>query len=105
MPKRELYSHLELEFAQGELLIVGDPFARAIPDSELTPVQISKRDEDWGKVEKFLLPNMNILLKKQGCEIKIAEIVSESGLGKTKVKKLLSRYWQRCMNKNATLRD
>ncbi|UDK97516.1 DDE-type integrase/transposase/recombinase [Lysinibacillus sphaericus] len=105
MPKRELYSHLELELAQGELLIVADPFARAIPDSELTPVQMNKRDEDWETVEKFLLPNIKELLKKQGREAKIVEIVSKSGLGKTKVKKLLSRYWQRGMNKNAMLPD
>lgn len=105
MPKRELYSHLELEIAQGELLIVADPFAKAIPDSELTPVQRSKRDEDWETLEKYILPNMNELLKKQGREAKIIEIASESGLGKTKVKKLLSRYWQRGMNKNAMLPD
>lgn len=105
MPKRELYSHLELELAQGELLIVVDPFARAIPDSELTLVQRSKRDEDWTTVEKYILPNMNELLKKQGREAKIVEIASESGLGKTKVKKLLSRYWLQGMNKNAMLPD
>lgn len=39
MPKRELYSNLELELIEGQLLIVADPFARAIPDSELTSVQ------------------------------------------------------------------
>ncbi|MEC1305424.1 Mu transposase C-terminal domain-containing protein [Lysinibacillus capsici] len=105
MPKKELYNHLELEITQGDLLIVSDPFAKAIPDSELTPVQISKRDEDWATVEKLLLPNMKELLKKQGREAKIVKITSESGLGKTKVKKLLSRYWQRGMNKNAMLPD
>lgn len=105
MPKRELYNHLELELNQGQLLIVADPFARAIPDSELTPVQKSKRDEDWQAVETYLLPNMNELLKKQGREAKIVEILEQSGLGKTKVKKLLSRYWQRGMNKNAMLPD
>lgn len=105
MPKRELYSHLELELNQGDLLIVTDPFARAIPDSELTVIQKNKRDEDWETVEKYLLPNMNELLKKQGREAKIREISEQSGLGKTKVKKLLSRYWQRGMNKNAMLPD
>lgn len=105
MPKRELYSHLELELNQGQLLMVADPFARAIPDSELTAVQKSKREEDWETVENYLLPNMNELLKKQGREAKIVEISEQSGLGKTKVKKLLSRYWQRGMNKNAMLPD
>lgn len=105
MPKQELYNHLELELNQGQLLIVADPFAKAIPDNELTPVQKNKRDEDWEVVEKYLLPNMNELLKKQGREAKVVEISARSGLGKTKVKKLLSRYWQRGMNKNAMLPD
>lgn len=105
MPKRELYSHLEIELEQGELLRISDPFAKAIPDDELTSVQISKRDEDWATVENFILPNMKELLKKKGREVKIIEITAESGLGKTKVKKLLSRYWQRGMNKNAMLPD
>ncbi|OAB35658.1 hypothetical protein PMSD_12985 [Paenibacillus macquariensis subsp. defensor] len=105
MPKRELYNHLELELTQGELLIISDPFAKAIPDSELTPVQINKRDEDWVTVENFILPNMRELLKKLGREAKIVEIAARSGLGKTKVKKLLSRYWQRGMSKNAMLPD
>lgn len=105
MPKRELYSHLEIELEQGELLRISDPFAKAIPDDELTSVQISKRDEDWATVENFILPNMKELLKKKGREVKIVEITAESGLGKTKVKKLLSRYWQRGMNKNAMLPD
>lgn len=105
MPKRELYSHLEIELEQGELLSISDPFAKAIPDDELTSVQISKRNEDWATVENFILPNMKELLKKKGREVKIVEITAESGLGKTKVKKLLSRYWQRGMNKNAMLPD
>lgn len=105
MPKKELYTHLELELNQGQLLMVADPFAKAIPDSELTAVQKSKRDEDWEMVENYLLPNMNELLKKKGREAKIVEISVQSGLGKTKVKKLLSRYWQRGMNKNAVLPD
>ncbi|MEX3748292.1 MULTISPECIES: Mu transposase C-terminal domain-containing protein [Lysinibacillus] len=105
MPKRELYSHLEIELEQSELLIISDPFAKAIPDDELTSVQISKRDEDWVTVESFILPNMEELLKKNGRETKILEIVTQSGLGKTKVKKLLSRYWQRGMNRNAMLPD
>lgn len=82
-----------------------DPYAKAIPDNELTEVQIRKREEDWYIVEKYILHNMSELLNKQGRENKIQEIVKDSGLGKTKVKKLLSRYWQRGMNKNAMLPD
>ncbi len=103
--KKELYSVLQTDIKQGELLMVMDPYAKAIPDNELTEVQIRKREEDWYIVEKYILHNMSELLNKQGRENKIQEIVKDSGLGKTKVKKLLSRYWQRGMNKNAMLPD
>lgn len=105
MPQKELYSVLQTDIKQGELLVVMDPYAKAIPDNELTEVQIQKREEDWYTVEKYILHNMKELLNKQGRENEIQEIVKESGLGKTKVKKLLSRYWQRGMNKNAMLPD
>ena len=66
--------------------MVMDPYAKAIPDKELTEVQIRKREEDWYIVEKYILHNMSELLNKQGRENKIQEIVKDSGLGKTKVK-------------------
>lgn len=105
MPIKEIYTTLETDIKQGELFAVSDPFAKAIPDDELTEVQINKREQDWDIFEEFILPNMINLLQKKGREQKISEIVEQSGLGKTKVKKLLSRYWQRGMNKNALLPD
>ena len=86
MPQKELYSVLQTDIKQGELLMVMDPYAKAIPDKELTEVQIRKREEDWYIVEKYILHNMSELLNKQGRENKIQEIVKDSGLGKTKVK-------------------
>lgn len=105
MPIKELYTSLETDIRLGELLAVSDPYAKATPDDELTEVQINKREQDWDIFEQFILPNMSRLLQKRGREKKISEIVEQSGLGKTKVKKLLSRYWQRGMNKNALLPD
>jgi hypothetical protein len=105
MPQRELYSSFQTEINQGELLAVRDPYSKAIPDNELTEVQIRKRDEDWQTVKQYILPNMAEILQKKGREQRITEIVDECGLGKTKIKKLLSRYWQRGMNKNAMLPD
>jgi hypothetical protein len=105
MPKKELYSNVKSDIEQGELLIISDPFVKAISEEELTQVQKEKRNHDWMIVEKYILPNMDALLKKKGREVKIREISSESGLGKTKVKKILTRYWQRGMNKNAMLPD
>jgi Mu transposase, C-terminal len=105
MPTTELYTSLETDINQGELLAVSDPFVKAILDNELTEVQFKKREEDWDIVEKFIIPNMNNLLKKKGREQQISEIVEQTGLGKTKIKKILSRYWQRGMSKNAMIPD
>lgn len=105
MPTKELYTSLETDINQGELLAVSDPYVKAILDNELTEVQFKKREHDWDIVENFIITNMNNLLKKKGREQKISEIVEQTGLGKTKIKNILSRYWQRGMSKNAMIPD
>lgn len=105
MPKKELYSSLVTDIEQKECLIIADPFARAVAEDELTEVQIQKRDTDWEIIQTYCLEHMNSLLKKNGREIQIKEIAEALNVTPTKVKKLLSRYWQRGMNKNAMLPD
>ena len=74
MPIKELYSKLLVEIENEELLIITDPFSKTILESDLTKIQIKKRNEDWSIVEKFIIPNMDELLKKNGREAKITEI-------------------------------
>lgn len=105
MPRKELYSSLTTDIKQGELLAISDPYAKMISEGDLTEVQIRKREEDWETIQKYCVPNMQDLLRKQGRENKIIEVVRDSNLGKTKIKKLLTRYWQRGMTKNAMLPD
>lgn len=105
MPKKELYTSLLTDIEQKEWLIIPDPFARTITERELTDIQIQKRDTDWGIIQKYCLQHMRSLLQKSGRETKIKEIASEVAVTPTKIKKLLSRYWQRGMNKNAMLPD
>ncbi|NUJ07438.1 Mu transposase C-terminal domain-containing protein [Bacillus paranthracis] len=105
MPKKELYTTLVTEIEQKELLVIADPFARVVVNSDLTKVQIQKREDDWDTIQKYCLKHMDILLKKRGRETKIKEIAEELNVTPTKVKKLISRYWQRGMNKNAMLPD
>ncbi|MFJ8087101.1 Mu transposase C-terminal domain-containing protein [Lysinibacillus sp. NPDC095746] len=105
MPKKELYSSLVTDIEQKECLIIADPFARAVAEDELSEVQIQKRDADWEIIQTYCLEHMNSLLKKNGRETQIKEIAEALNVTPTKVKKLLSRYWQRGMNKNAMLPD
>ncbi|MFC4354811.1 Mu transposase C-terminal domain-containing protein [Chryseomicrobium palamuruense] len=105
MPKKELYATLSTEIEQKELLVIADPFARVVADSDLTDVQIQKREDDWDTIQKYCLEHMDVLLQRNGRETKIKEIAGELNVTPTKVKKLLSRYWQRGMTKNAVLPD
>ncbi|MGE7114171.1 Mu transposase C-terminal domain-containing protein [Lysinibacillus sp. NPDC047702] len=105
MPKKELFSSLVTDIEQKEWLIIADPFARVVAEEDLTEVQIQKRDKDWEIIQMYCLEHMNSLLQKNGRETKVKEIAEELNVTPTKVKKLLSRYWQRGMNKNAMLPD
>ncbi|MGE6896849.1 Mu transposase C-terminal domain-containing protein [Priestia flexa] len=105
MPKKELYATLTTEIEQKKLLVIADPFARVVVDSDLTDVQIQKREDDWETIQKYCLQHVDQLLQKRGRETKIKEIAAELNVTSTKVKKLLSRYWQRGMTKNAMLPD
>ncbi|WP_368657331.1 Mu transposase C-terminal domain-containing protein [Metabacillus halosaccharovorans] len=105
MPKSILYSTLVSEIEQKVVLVIADPFARVLVDDELTEIQIQKREEDWQTIQQYCLPYMEELLQKRGRESKIKAISVQLKVTPTKVKKLLSRYWQRGMNKNAMLPD
>jgi hypothetical protein len=105
MPKKMLYATLVTEIEQKVLLAIADPFARVIIDEDLTEVQIQKREEDWRTIQQYCLPYMEELLQKRGRETKIKSIAKQLKVTPTKVKKLLSRYWQRGMSKNAMLPD
>ncbi|KIL74121.1 Mu transposase C-terminal domain-containing protein [Bacillus badius] len=105
MPKKELYTALQTELIQKELLVITDPYARVGSDEDLTTTQIQKREKDWKLIQEYCLPHLEFLLQKHGRESKIKEIADQLGVTPTKVKKLVSRYWQRGMNKNAMLPD
>src|SRR5699024_4873279 len=87
MQRKELYSSLTTDIKQGELLAISDPYAKMISKGDLTEEQISKREEDWETIQKYCVHNMQDLLRKQGRENKIIEVVRHSNLGKTKIKK------------------
>src|SRR5699024_12655988 len=55
--------------------------------------------------KKYCVTNIEDKKHKQGKENKIIEIVCNCNLSNTKIKKLLTRYWQRIMTKNTMLSD
>src|SRR5699024_12403943 len=68
MPRKELYSSLATDIKQGELLAVSDPYAKVISEYDLTEVQIRKREEDWGNIQRYCIPNMLELTENKGRE-------------------------------------
>src|SRR5699024_8212645 len=97
MPRKELYSSLTTDIKQGELLAISDPYAKMISEGDLTEVQIRKREEDWETIQKYCVPNMQDLLGNPERENKIIEVGRDSKLVTTRIKQLLTRYWQRGM--------
>ncbi|GFZ33809.1 hypothetical protein CSC2_43350 [Clostridium zeae] len=105
MPKKELITTIEDELESEKLIQIKDPFSRMIEDKELSKIQIEKRDRDWEFVTKYIVLYKAELLEKNNRTNKLEDISKQSGVSLTKVKKTLSRYWQRGMNKNALLPD
>lgn len=105
MPKKEELNKLEEEIELGKLMKINDPFVKAIYEHELSEAQISKRNEGWEFIEKYLEKYRLNLLNKSKRNDTLNQISEETQLSLTTVKKLFSRYWQRGMNKNALLPD
>lgn len=105
MPKKEEMKKLEEEIETEKLIKIKDPFAKVIYENKLSENQISKRNESWEFIDKYLEENKLELLNKSKRNNTIKKISEETGYSLTTVKKLFSRYWQRGMNKNALLPD
>src|SRR5699024_3937947 len=95
MTRKELYSSLTTDIKQGELLAISDPYAKMISEGDLPEVQIRKREEEWETIQKYCVPNMQDLVRKQERENKIIVVVRDRNLGKTQITKLLTRYLPR----------
>jgi hypothetical protein len=105
MPRRELTETVLQEINAEKLVKVQDPFVRVIDESELSELQINKRDSDWKIVLRYWEENKQELLEKKSRNKAFQRISSEVGLSVPKIKKLFNRYWQRGMSKNALLPD
>lgn len=105
MPKKELLRTIEDEIKANNLILIKDPFARVISERDLTSTQISKRNEDWEFILKYWDANKHDILNKNTRNKAFMDIAIDSELSLSKVKKVLSRYWQRGLSKNALIPD
>lgn len=105
MPRKEHIERISEEIDAEKLIAIKDPFSRIVDESALSKIQINKRDEDWNFILKYWEVNKHEILEKSSRNNALEKIASSSNLSLTKVKKTLSRYWQRGMNKNSLLPD
>ncbi|MBB6715377.1 Mu transposase C-terminal domain-containing protein [Clostridium gasigenes] len=105
MPRKELIKTINEEIDAEKLIAIKDPFARIINESDLSKIQIYKRDEDWNFISKYWEVNKNEILEKNSRNNILEKTSNSSNLSLSKVKKIFSRYWQRGMNKNSLLPD
>lgn len=105
MPKRATTMELEAEIQSDILLHIPDPFAKNYSDKDLTEKQIQKRDEDWSIVSEGWANLKDELLNKKVRDQAFNKLAYRYNTSKIKVKRVLTRFWQRGLNKNALLPD
>lgn len=105
MPRKEFLKTIEEEIKADNLILIKDPFARVIEEKDLSMTHINKRNEDWDFIVKCWFANKAVILDKNLRNKSLSDIANSSGLSISKVKKVLSRYWQRGLNKNALIPD
>ena len=105
MPKRENMNKIKEELETSKLVPIKDPFIRIIEDKELSLVQINKRNADWNLIQNYWEKYKDDLLNKSKRSNTLKIISNESNIALIKIKRILTRFWQRGMNKNALIPD
>ncbi|MGG7162974.1 Mu transposase C-terminal domain-containing protein [Clostridium ihumii] len=105
MPKRENMNKIKEELETSKLVPIKDPFIRIIEDKELSLIQINKRNTDWNFIQNYWEKYKDDLLSKSKRSNTLKIISNESNIALIKIKRILTRFWQRGMNKNALIPD
>lgn len=105
MPKYLPVSMLEANIEEGVLREIPDPF-KYVKDEESIPQEHRNlRDQSWKVVkELWFKPEPDVLFKNHRNQ-SISEAAMKFGLSPIQVKRIITRFWQRGMNKNALLPD
>lgn len=101
MHQKELISVLEAELNEEKSVLINDPFAKIFIDKGLSSTAVLQRDENWDFISKYYEEYKFELFEKNSRAKAFQEISLKSGINIQKVKRNLSRYWQRGMTKNA----
>lgn len=103
-PKKANIIELKERIENGELIRIKDPFTKLINEDLLSENEKQQRDIHYHIVSSIWNEKEDILFSKNK-RVKLEAIAEENNISIDKLKRLLSRFWVRGMNKNALLRD
>ena len=105
LPKWKIVSKLKDEIESGHLFEVSDPFAMVIDEKSIPDKYREIRDSNW-KIVDFLWNSetKDVLVKEKRMKF-IKEAAEKFNTYEKRIIRIISRFWQRGMNKNALLPD
>lgn len=105
VPNQDMINNLINDIDHKRIIRIPDPYFRSISDESLSETQIRNRDQDWTIFEEYMLGDIDLFLNKR-TRVERLKIVSDAaGVKEIKIRRILTRYWQRGMNKNALIPD
>lgn len=104
MPQIISLSNLRNQIEDETLLIVPDPYIINIQEENIPAKYKKIRDENWSIISEVWTNDKEILIKSKRKNI-LKEAAKKHNISEKKVKRILSRFWQRGMTKNALLPD
>lgn len=105
MPKKVDITTIESELENNKIVKVKDPYLMSLKEEDIVEKHRVKRNKDWEFVDRIWTKYKEDLLNKSARSKIIKKVSKEYNLKILKIKRLLTRFWQRGMTKNAMLPD
>ncbi|MEJ8555166.1 Mu transposase C-terminal domain-containing protein [Tepidibacter sp. Z1-5] len=105
MPMQVDAVSLQAELENDLLIKIIDPYLKNIDEESLNTKQKEKRDNDWMLINNIWNNYKDELLNKKIRNEFLKKEASNLGITAIRLKRILTRFWQRGMNKNALLPD
>lgn len=105
IPKSDFINKIEDEIETKILISIRDPYLMSVDEEKLSDVEKEKRDKNWEIISKVWEENKVEFLdeKKRGKILK--HMAEEEGINISTFRRMLSRFLQRGMTRNALLPD
>ncbi|WP_429087345.1 hypothetical protein [Brassicibacter mesophilus] len=105
MPMKVDIPSLQAELENDLLIKIINPYLKNIDEESLNEKQKEKRDNDWLLINNIWNDHKEKLLNKRIRNEFLKKEAIKLGVTDIKLKRILTRFWQRGMNKNALLPD